>query len=47
MHGGPRFRDILEHFAGEVVMNVHVAEAGEDGWIVRAIGELARERLHV
>lgn len=39
----PRFRDILERFAGQVVMNMHVQEPGEDGWMVREIGDMVRE----
>lgn len=39
----PRFRDILERFAGQVVMNMHVQEPGEGGWMVREIGDMVRE----
>jgi predicted amidohydrolase/glycerophosphoryl diester phosphodiesterase len=33
--------DVFKNFAGKVVMNIHLKEPGEDGWIIRKIRQLA------
>ncbi len=39
----PCFEDVLKQFGGKVVMNVHVKEAGDDGWVIGKIAELAKK----
>ena len=39
----PCFEDVLKQFAGKIVMNVHIKEPGDDGWIIQKTCELARK----
>lgn len=39
----PCFEDVLKQFGSRVVMNVHVKEAGEDGWVISKIAGLAKK----
>lgn len=39
----PRFEDVLKTFAGQVVMNVHIYDAGKDGHVVKRVKALAEQ----
>ncbi|MBO9598592.1 MAG: hypothetical protein J7559_12350, partial [Cohnella sp.] len=39
----PRFEDVLKKFAGQVIMNVHIYDTGEDGYVVKRVKALAEQ----
>lgn len=36
----PRLDDLFAQFAGRVIMNLHIKEPGDDGWILRRLAQL-------
>lgn len=40
----PRFEEILDLFGGKITMNIHLKEAGEEGWIITDIAKLCHTR---
>ncbi|MCG2660850.1 MAG: glycerophosphodiester phosphodiesterase [Kiritimatiellae bacterium] len=40
----PRFEEVVEFTDGRVGLNIHIKEAGPEGWLVKRVGDILREQ---